>query len=175
MSYNTKNRVCLTVESLEGRVLADAKMPVVIPAAVANLAVIRPAVDHVPQVMTSLAAAVQTKAAATNAGFQYTAFTIDNNSNATVAYSIKWGNGSWTNYTIAPHKSRTHYIGGLNQKATISYDKSFVSSYQEQQYQLTGSNISYPAGFYLTTPTPSLGAGHHYAFGNVSGGVQLYS
>src|SRR5690242_12300873 len=105
MSLNRNNRVRLTVESLEGRLLADAKMPVVVPAAAANLAVVHTAVDSVSQVITGLPAATQTKSAAAataaNAGFAYTAFTIDNNSNATVGYSIKWGNGGWTSYTIA--------------------------------------------------------------------------
>ena len=179
MAFNAKNRVRLTVENLEGRVLADAKMPFVMPTPVTNLAVVHTAAFQAPQITTGLTAAVQTNAATlatpASASYQYTAFTIDNNSSATVAYSIKWGNGSWKSYTLAPHKSLTHYISGLNQKATISYDKSFAPGYQEQQYQLTGSNITYPAGFYLLTPTPPAGAGRHYSFGNVSGGVQLYS
>jgi hypothetical protein len=63
----------------------------------------------------------------------------------------------------------------LNQTATISYDRSFAKGYQNQEYKLTGTTVTFPVGFYLVTPTPSYGAGHHYTFGNVSGGVQLYS
>jgi hypothetical protein len=179
MSFNFKNRVRLGVEALEDRVLADAKLPIM-PAALGNLAVVRTAVAPVSQVLTDMTAAVIPAKAATaakdaSAGWMYTAFTLINNSNATVAYSIKWGAGSWTSYTLAPHQGRTQYIGGLNQTATISYDKSFAPGYQDQEYTLTGTNITFPAGFYLTTPTPSYGAGTHYTFGNVSGGVQLYS
>ncbi|MEI8376088.1 MAG: hypothetical protein WCJ35_24985 [Planctomycetota bacterium] len=110
-----------------------------------------------------------------SAGWQYTAFSVVNNSTATVAYSIKWGNGSWTKFTLVPHSTRTHYIQTPNQTATISYDKSFASGYQEQQYRLTGTNITFPPGFYLVAPTPAFGAGKHYTFGNISGGVRLYS
>jgi hypothetical protein len=163
------------VEGLEGRLLADAKVPFAVPTSLGNFAVARTLVNQNPQVITDITPATQLKTASASAGFQYTAFTIVNNSTATVAYSIKWGNGNWTSYALAAHQSRTHYIAALNQSATISYDKSFAPGYQDQEYHLSGTNITFPTGFYLVQPTPSVGAGHHYTFGNVPGGVQMYS
>ncbi len=175
----SRNHARLNLESLEGRVLADAKMPIAMPAALGNAALVRTVNDPAPQIANGLSSAATPMHAApmsaANSGYQYTAFTIVNNSNATVAYSIEWGNGSWTSFTIAPHQERTHWFPALNEKATISYDKSFAAGYQDQRYTLTGTNITFPAGFYLVQPTPSLGSGHQYTFGNVSGGVQLYS
>jgi hypothetical protein len=173
VSATAKNRLGSVLEGLEGRVLADAKMPVVMPPAMGNVAVVQTAISHGHQLLAGPKAVVSPKSV--NSGFQFTALTIVNNSNATVAYSIKWGNGNWTSYTLAPHYQRTHYIAGLNQSATISYDKSFAAGYQAQQYVLPGTNITFPAGFYLVDPTPSVGSGHHYTFANVSGGVQLYA
>jgi hypothetical protein len=105
MSFNSKSRLRLTVEELEGRLLADAKLPVM-PAALSNFAVVRTGVTPVPQVLIDPVTAAPSKAAAlttaASAGYKYTAFTIVNNSSVSVNYSIEWGNGGWKSYTLAP-------------------------------------------------------------------------
>jgi hypothetical protein len=164
------------LDSLEGRVVTDAKMAGVLVGPVADHAVSRPVpVEVAPMSMTSHAAFSIVKQADQNGWYQYTAISITNRSTATINFSLEWGNGPWKSYTLKPGYQQLYYIGALNQTATISFDKSFAAGFQEQRYKLTGNNASFPPGLYLTTPIPSFSQGRAYTFQNVSGGVQLYS
>jgi hypothetical protein len=107
--------------------------------------------------------------------FTYTAITLSNPTTATIGYKFMWPNGTWTNYTLTAGQRRVHYINGLNQAATIAFDKSFSAGYQEQRYSLTGRNVTRAAGLYLVEPVPTVAEGRLYTFQRVTNGVQLYS
>lgn len=168
-----KNRTRLGLEDLEGRELADAKPLGIVAAPLGTAAVSRTEATN-PNVVRP-ASPSPLGAAIAPGSYVYTAFTIKNTTGGTVNFSISWGNGPAKNYSLPAGYEQTYYIGGLNQVATLHYDKSFAAGYQDQSYSLPGQNIVYPPGFYLVQPTPGLGAGKLYTFASVPNGVQLYS
>ena len=175
MSDNKKSRVRPAVVELEGRVMADAKMVGAFVGAVNDLAVSRPVPVEFTRLSLASSSAIQAVKAAAVSSYQFTAVTIKNSSTATLTYNFRWGNGATTNYSLPPGLQRVHYIRSLNQVATITYDKSFATGFQEQHYTLAGKNIVRLAGFYLVEPTPTVAEGRLYTFKGVPNGVQLYS
>jgi hypothetical protein len=170
-----KNRVRPALVDLEGRVMADAKMVGAFARAVGDLAVARPLPVEVTRMSFAGQSATPVAKPAAESGDQYTAITIKNSTSGPLNYSFRWGNGTWTNYTLTPGQQRLHYIRSLNQVATVAYDKSFAPGVQEQRYTLAGRNIVRVPGLYFVEPIPSVGEGRLYTFKGVPNGVQLYS
>jgi hypothetical protein len=107
--------------------------------------------------------------------YQYSVVSIKNSTSNPVHFSLRFGSGPWANFTLNPGQERAYYVHGLNQVATISFDKSFAPGFQEQRYSLASRNVVFPPGFYLVDPTPSAGSGKLYTFKGVPNGVQLYA
>jgi hypothetical protein len=170
-----KTRFQPAVTGLENRWMADAKMVGALITPVGDAPVARPVPVEVAPLSMATQPRLAVAAQSATAGYQYTAITIINRSTATITYNFEWGNGAWKTITLKPGYEELHYIPGLNQTATIDFDKVYSPGYQDQRYRLTGNNVSFPAGYYLVQPTPSFSSGRAYTFQNVPGGVQLYS
>jgi hypothetical protein len=171
----SKNTFRPAMSSLEGRCMADAKMVGALIAHADSAVVARPVPVEVARLDAADQASLPVARPAAASAYHYTAITIKNRSTATITYYFEWGTGRWDRYTLAPGQQHVHYTPALNQTLTISYDKVFSPAYQEQRYKLVGNNVTFPPGFYLVQPTPSVGSGRQYTFKNVPNGVQLYS
>ncbi len=172
---NLRARPCL--ESLESRELLDAgglthlTAPIV-PAA--HLSTLTPAPL---QVIHANPTAPTQSVRAPGAGFDetilYSAVTLRNTTNATIAYSFYWPGAGWKSYTLGPHQSRVHYIDSANLTAQISYDRSFAAGYQDQRYNLPSENFV-GGGFAGLTPQVGNGSVYSFYYTQNHSGVQLY-
>jgi hypothetical protein len=103
----------------------------------------------------------------------YSAVTLRNTTNATIAYKISWPGVASKSYTLMAGKSRVHWIDDPNITAKITYDKSFAAGYQSQTYSLPSRNYV-GGGFAGLLPQIKHGMPYVFKYTAAKTGVQLF-
>jgi hypothetical protein len=64
-------------------------------------------------------------------------FSVENTSNVTLSYQIRWGDGEWKDWKVEAKKSMVHWLSGdQNARPQIRFDRSADPGIQEQVYDL---------------------------------------
>lgn len=62
-------------------------------------------------------------------------FSVENTSNVTVSYQIRWGDGEWGSHKVAARSSWVHWWSGTYKgKPEVRFDSSADTGYQEKKY-----------------------------------------
>lgn len=158
MSNAFKNRTRLSLEDLEGRTLADAKVLGAVAAPLGE-AVVR-------------TASVQASSIGFDMPITYSVVTLKNTTTATIGMKFSWDGVHWSSHTLTPGQTWFYWTAKPNVTGQISFDKSFATGYQEQKYSLPSKNF---VGGGFADIMPQASNGKIYTFKGVLNGVQLYS
>jgi hypothetical protein len=81
--------------------------------------------------------------------YGYAQTTIENPTNLTLHYAVRWGDGEWVNYTLYPGEYRIHYLaygpdGQRSPNLAIKFDYTLCDDeYVPREYALT--RYAYPS------------------------------
>lgn len=69
---------------------------------------------------------------------QYRSFSIENPTNVTLHYQVRWGDGEWKESKLEPGKVMTHWLKGDGPEEVVKFrfDRSAQEGYQEKVYTL---------------------------------------
>jgi hypothetical protein len=89
-------------------------------------------------------------AAPAQAAYRYGSFVLNNPSNVTIYYQIKWGNNEWENFSVGPGEWHAHYVDlGPDQMIPVPYVRfDFVTwddSVTTQTYEVDAYGVDYPS------------------------------
>jgi hypothetical protein len=139
--------------------------------------------DLADKAITGLLAEAAPRPAAANAVATRAAFddmytvsvvAIQNKTSSPVTYQIMWPGAGWKSFTVQPGKTMLHWYEGTGLKATIRYDKSFQTGYQEQRYALATKDFL-AGGFAGFTPKKAThGEGYYFTRNSGNTGLLMY-
>jgi hypothetical protein len=162
------------IEALERRELLDAKLPALNAVALATAQT---------RVMTSspmqidYGTALHAPGATPTATMTtiYSTVTIRNQTPSRVSYYISWPGSQQQLFTVEANSSMIHWMTGSNVAATISFDKSFATGYQDQTYNLTTRDFAGGGALSLRPSRNTDGMQYYFTRNSTNTGLNLYA